>query len=212
MHAARARSVCARLQAAAASSPAPSAAAACPSAFSSSSSSSRALSTSPLPSDARKRGALLIWGRLEDNRLGMKLPADMFSAADTLRGPAVDSPLLHTGVGAAAGGSGPVVQVVCRAAKTLALTEDGSVWSWGSCENLSLGHGEAVTRVTAPKKIEALAGIRIVQVRAINQSRRGGGLPSPPHTPPRTRDPLLTLVPPSPSSRRSTPARPPPRP
>jgi len=48
--------------------------------------------------------------------------------------------------------------------KTLALTEDGSVYSWGTCENFSLGHGDKVVQVGFPKKVAALDGIKIVQV------------------------------------------------
>lgn len=59
-----------------------------------------------------------------------------------------------------------VVQVVCAASKTLALTADGSVYSWGACRNFSLGHGDGVEKVARPKKIAALNGIRIVQIAA----------------------------------------------
>ncbi len=120
----------------------------------------------PGPGDAgllgaasRQRGALLVWGRPDDRRLGMPLPAGLFSAADTLRGPAVETPVGHPGV------PGGAAAVEARAAKTIAAAADGSVWSWGSCSNLSLGHGEAVTSVASPKRVEALAGIRIVSVR-----------------------------------------------
>jgi alpha-tubulin suppressor-like RCC1 family protein len=69
-------------------------------------------------------------------------------------------PLLHN-----------VKQVVCRRSKTLALTNDGSVWSWGTCKDGSLGHGDSKTVVHAPKKIAALNGINIVQVAQIALSR-----------------------------------------
>jgi alpha-tubulin suppressor-like RCC1 family protein len=57
------------------------------------------------------------------------------------------------------------VQAVCKGAKTLALTKDGAVYSWGTCDNNSLGHGAGVRVVHRPKRIEALEGIKIVQVR-----------------------------------------------
>lgn len=65
-----------------------------------------------------------------------------------------------------------VVQVVCKAAKTLALTREGAVYSWGTCDNNSLGHGAGVRVVHRPKRIAALEGIRIVQVRGCRSEGR----------------------------------------
>lgn len=64
-----------------------------------------------------------------------------------------------------------VVQVVCAAAKTLALDSDGVVWSWGTCRNYSLGHADAKSEkalesTSRPRRLEALSGIRIVQIAA----------------------------------------------
>jgi len=118
----------------------------------------RSMSTiPPLTGNAKKRGAALIWGRVEDKRLGMKLPDNMFSATDTIRGPTVDSPLHNPHLE-------NIKQMVTRGSKTIALTEDGTVYTWGTCQNLSLGHGESVTSVGLPRKVEALKGIKIVQV------------------------------------------------
>ena len=152
------------------------------------------MATVPSLAPAKQRGNLLVWGMVENDRLGMKLPEAMFGASEALRGPVVDSPLHNSAVKG-------VVQVVCRASKTLALTEDGSVYSWGMCENYSLGHGAKVTRLSTPRKIEALSGIKIVQV---NPSSAGPpaffcpptSLPNPPH------------IPPPPCPRRSTRRRP----
>lgn len=81
-----------------------------------------------------------------------------FGAKDVLLGPVVP-PTVNPHLT-------DVVQVVCSASKTLALTKDGAVFSWGSCQNLSLGHGDDVRSVLRPKRVDALAGIRIVQISA----------------------------------------------
>lgn len=112
----------------------------------------RALST--LPPDL-PLGTLLVWGKPDDGRLGMKVEQS-FGAKDVLLGPIVPptvNPHIHD-----------VVEVVCSAMKTMALTKDGSVYSWGGCQNLSLGHGDDVRNVLRPKKLEALSGIRIVHI------------------------------------------------
>lgn len=111
-------------------------------------------------SSAPAGGRLYIWGRISDGKLGMRVPESAYSMRDHARpgGPFV-LPLLHPGLTS-------VVDVVCRGTKTLALTADGSVYSWGSCENSSLGHGAGVHTLGAPRRVEALAGIRIVQIDA----------------------------------------------
>lgn len=102
-------------------------------------------------------GSLFIWGKIDDARMGMKVDVHNASTlTQVAMGPEV-GPTLHTHI------SG-VVQIACKAAKTLAVTKDGSVYSWGTCDNMSLGHGPGVRVVHRPKKIEALDGIRIVQV------------------------------------------------
>ena len=47
----------------------------------------------------------------------------------------------------------------------LALTVNGSVWTWGFGGRGQLGHGETQDQLL-PKKIEALAGQRVVAVSA----------------------------------------------
>jgi len=48
---------------------------------------------------------------------------------------------------------------------SLAITADGSVWSWGDGGFGKLGHGDQQTQLL-PKKVEALAGGRVVAVSA----------------------------------------------
>jgi alpha-tubulin suppressor-like RCC1 family protein len=111
--------------------------------------------TSKGPATSVKPGSMYIWGKIDDNRIGMNLSHLKFGAQAIAMGPAIP-PTLQTLVP-------PLQQVVCRASKTIALATDGSIFSWGSCKNQSLGHGLEV--VTRPKKVEALNGINIVQVR-----------------------------------------------
>lgn len=128
----------------------------------------RSFSSAFLPDLAKKSSSLLMWGQVDQFRLGMRLP----EAASSKNSTQVDSPMLHAGSSSPPSPSGlfglhgGVAQVVCRASKTLVLTKDGSVYSWGTCDNLSLGHGDDVTRVFGPRRIEALSGIRIVHVDA----------------------------------------------
>lgn len=105
-------------------------------------------------------GSLWLWGKVDDNRLGMNLSHLSFSARAFAMGPAVGP--THNALIAGA------KQVVCRASKTLVLGQDGRVWSWGSCQNSSLGHGAGVLAVPLPRVIEALEGINIVQVRLLS--------------------------------------------
>ena len=58
-----------------------------------------------------------------------------------------------------------VVAVSAGAYHSLALSADGSVWSWGHGGNGRLGHGDQQVQ-PLPKKIEALAGPRVVAVSA----------------------------------------------
>ena len=97
----------------------------------------------------------------------MNLSHVKFNAQAFAMGPAVGptvNPHMHN-----------VKQVVCRAAKTVALTEDGKVYTWGTCTNSSLGHGAGVTSTPLPRRVEALDGINIVQVRASGGDGDGCG-------------------------------------
>ena len=96
--------------------------------------------------------------------MGMKAPESCYTATNLARpGGPTTGPLLPPPLG-------DVGSVVCRGMKTLALTADGSVYSWGTCENFSLGHGDKVSQAATPTKIAALAGIRIVQFRGISSA------------------------------------------
>ncbi|EOD37060.1 hypothetical protein EMIHUDRAFT_362321, partial [Emiliania huxleyi CCMP1516] len=57
------------------------------------------------------------------------------------------------------------VSVATRAYHSLALTADGSVWSWGGGLFGQLGHGDEQDQLL-PKKIETFAGRRVVAVSA----------------------------------------------
>jgi len=58
-----------------------------------------------------------------------------------------------------------VIAVSVGYAHSLALTADGAVWSWGSGGSGKLGHSNQQDQLL-PKKIEALAGRRVVAVSA----------------------------------------------
>ncbi|EOD29477.1 E3 ubiquitin ligase [Emiliania huxleyi CCMP1516] len=58
-----------------------------------------------------------------------------------------------------------VIVVTAGAYHSLALTADGSVWSWGEGASGKLGHGDQ-QRQLLPKKVEAFAGQRVVAVSA----------------------------------------------
>ena len=61
------------------------------------------------------------------------------------------------------------------AAHSLALTADGAVWSWGDGYNGRLGHGDEQHQLL-PKKIDALAGQRVVAFSAGSQRSFAHGL------------------------------------
>ena len=58
-----------------------------------------------------------------------------------------------------------VVAVSAGGGHSLALTADGSVWSWGDGGFGKLGHGDQQNQLL-PKKVEAFAGHRVVAVSA----------------------------------------------
>ena len=58
-----------------------------------------------------------------------------------------------------------VVAVSAGSDRSLALTADGAVWSWGCGWTGLLGHGDT-QRQLLPKKVEAFAGQRVVAVSA----------------------------------------------
>jgi len=62
-----------------------------------------------------------------------------------------------------------VVAVSAGDGHSLALTADGAVWSWGWGSCGKLGHGDLQNQLR-PKKVEALAGRRVVAVSAEDHS------------------------------------------
>ena len=58
-----------------------------------------------------------------------------------------------------------VVAVSAGSQHSLAVTADGAVWSWGFGGLGQLGHGDQQNQLL-PKKIEALAGQRVLAVSA----------------------------------------------
>jgi len=93
-------------------------------------------------------GAVWSWGAGGDGRLGhgeeqwKLLPKKVEALADR-RAIAVSAGTLHS----------------------LAITADGAVWSWGNGLFGRLGHGDEQNQLL-PKKVEALAGQRVVAVSA----------------------------------------------
>ena len=60
---------------------------------------------------------------------------------------------------------GPVSQIACGAAHTLALSEDGrTVWSFGSGDHGKLGHGD-LARVYRPKVVDSLQGLTVTKIQ-----------------------------------------------
>jgi len=57
------------------------------------------------------------------------------------------------------------VSVTAGAYHSLAIIADGSVWSWGNGAFGQLGHGDEQNQLL-PKKVEGLAGQRVVAVAA----------------------------------------------
>jgi hypothetical protein len=119
----------------------------------------------PPAAAAAAAGSLFIWGKIDDARMGMKVDASGHALTQVAMGPEI-SPTAHPHLH-------HVVQAVCKGAKTLALTRDGAVYSWGTCDNQSLGHGPSARVVHRPKRVEALDGIKIVQVRGDAAGRAG---------------------------------------
>jgi len=61
-----------------------------------------------------------------------------------------------------------VLAVSAGFAHSLAITADGSVWSWGRGTFGKLGHGQQQQNQLEPKKVEAFAGQRVIAVSAGN--------------------------------------------
>ena len=59
-----------------------------------------------------------------------------------------------------------VVTVTAGKYHNLAITADGALWSWGDGDFGRLGHGDDQDQLLLPKRVEALAGQRVVAVSA----------------------------------------------
>ena len=70
-----------------------------------------------------------------------------------------------------------VVAVSSGREHSLALTGDGDVWSWGLGGDGRVGHGDGQSQLL-PKKIEALAGQRVVALSAGGGHKRGAPAPA----------------------------------
>lgn len=46
-----------------------------------------------------------------------------------------------------------ITQVVCCETHTIALSEDGTVWTWGGGDHGQLGHGDVAERLVPTKVI-----------------------------------------------------------
>lgn len=50
---------------------------------------------------------------------------------------------------------------------SVAVGDDGSIWTWGRSKRGQLGHGKGITEVLVPSRVEALAGEDITKVVTI---------------------------------------------
>ena len=64
------------------------------------------------------------------------------------------------------GGGRGIVRVACGSRFTVALTAAGTVYTWGRGDDSQLGHSRGTGRVASPRLVEALVGVKIVQVSA----------------------------------------------
>ncbi|XP_064386075.1 probable E3 ubiquitin-protein ligase HERC4 isoform X2 [Halichondria panicea] len=60
----------------------------------------------------------------------------------------------------------PVVQVSCGSNHTLALSQDGTVYSWGENTHFQLGHSLDKSVISKPTPISQLAGLPVLQLAA----------------------------------------------
>ncbi|EQC36786.1 hypothetical protein SDRG_05620 [Saprolegnia diclina VS20] len=61
-----------------------------------------------------------------------------------------------------------VVQITCGWSHTVALTENGEVYTWGNGDHGKLGHNDQV-KVTLPKLVETLQSKRVVSIASYNE-------------------------------------------
>ncbi|XP_019848779.1 PREDICTED: probable E3 ubiquitin-protein ligase HERC4 [Amphimedon queenslandica] len=92
-------------------------------------------------------GSLYAWGDNSEGQLGLK----------TLQ-PICKPSILSLPFGR------PVVQAACGDHHTLALTQDGRVFSWGKNTTSQLGHSKGLSRVLAPTQITHLISTPVVKL------------------------------------------------
>mmetsp|Transcript_18157 Transcript_18157/g.23892 ORF Transcript_18157/g.23892 Transcript_18157/m.23892 type:complete len:547 (+) Transcript_18157:211-1851(+) len=61
-----------------------------------------------------------------------------------------------------------LVQITCGWSHTVALTDDGKVYTWGNGDHGKLGHGDTL-KVTTPRLVEPLQNMRVVKVASYNE-------------------------------------------
>ncbi|XVF21213.1 hypothetical protein REPUB_Repub12eG0071300 [Reevesia pubescens] len=96
------------------------------------------------------RGGIWAWGRNQEDQLGR----DSLAPRDSWNDPKRVEGLDHVNV-CAAFASGVI---------SSAIGDDGSVWVWGKSKRGQLGLGKGITEAVVPRRVEALAGEKIVKV------------------------------------------------
>lgn len=98
-------------------------------------------------------GELWAWGRNEEVQLGRGLhePRHIWNEPQRVKG--LTNVKVH-----AAYASGVV---------SVAVGDDGSIWTWGRSKRGQLGHGKGITEALVPSRVEALAGEDITKVVTI---------------------------------------------
>ncbi|MBA0715437.1 hypothetical protein Golax_014333 [Gossypium laxum] len=96
------------------------------------------------------RGGLWAWGRNQESQLGR----DPLSPRDSWNDPKRVEGLDHVNV-CAAFASGVI---------SAAIDSNGSVWVWGKSKRGQLGLGKGIIETVVPRRVEALAGEKIVKV------------------------------------------------
>jgi len=104
------------------------------------------------------QGAVYCWGHVDSGRLGLGVKERFGARAEEkLYFPA---PTVVSGLSAE-----PIIEVSCGAAHTLALSEDGKVFSWGLGAGGRLGLGDFHSRIE-PYEVDALSNKCVLQVAA----------------------------------------------
>lgn len=96
-------------------------------------------------------GALMTWGGGEHGQLG--------------HGDKVNKTTPYT-VSALA--DQVLIMITCGWSHTAALTDDGTVYTWGNGDHGKLGYGDT-QKVTVPRVVEALEGLHVVKIASYNE-------------------------------------------